>query len=201
MHIEIYGTLGSGKSTLAQAFAKATGFNYAPEPVDNHPFLQDFYNDPVKYGFENALFFASAYSHVIKQSANKDIILDNGYSLHKAYIDIQQYSEQARSTLAAIFNTIAAETPKPDVIIHLDYPTDLIMGRIKQRGRSFESGITPEFIDALQTSLRRNIAADSAARNIPVITLKPDDIDVVKNPGDILKLRAAIKAVTRPRVL
>jgi deoxyadenosine/deoxycytidine kinase len=45
MHIAIAGNIGSGKTTLTKMLAKRFGWNPRFEPVDNNPYLDDFYAD------------------------------------------------------------------------------------------------------------------------------------------------------------
>ena len=52
MHIAIAGNIGSGKTTLTKMLAKRYGWIPRFEPVDNNPYLEDFYGsgDPGRPG-------------------------------------------------------------------------------------------------------------------------------------------------------
>ena len=43
MHIAIAGNIGSGKTTLTKMLAKRYGWKANFEPVDNNPYLADYY--------------------------------------------------------------------------------------------------------------------------------------------------------------
>ena len=45
MHIAIAGNIGAGKTTLTKMLAKRYGWKAHFEPVDNNPYLEDYYND------------------------------------------------------------------------------------------------------------------------------------------------------------
>ena len=45
MHIAIAGNIGSGKTTLTRMLAHHYGWTPRFEPVDNNPYLADFYAD------------------------------------------------------------------------------------------------------------------------------------------------------------
>ena len=45
MHIAVAGNIGSGKTTLTKLLAKHYGWSPRFEPVDNNPYLEDFYAD------------------------------------------------------------------------------------------------------------------------------------------------------------
>ena len=45
MHIAIAGNIGSGKTTLTKLLSKRYGWKPNFEPVDNNPYLADYYED------------------------------------------------------------------------------------------------------------------------------------------------------------
>ena len=51
MHIAVAGNIGSGKTTLTKLLAHR--YNWTPrfEPVDNNPYLADFYADMPRWSF------------------------------------------------------------------------------------------------------------------------------------------------------
>ena len=57
MHIAIAGNIGSGKTTLTGMLAKR--FHWTPrfEPVDNNPYLDDFYADMQRWSFNLQIYF------------------------------------------------------------------------------------------------------------------------------------------------
>ena len=50
MFIGIAGIIGAGKSTLAQSLADHLGYATYNEPVDDNPYLDDFYADMNRWG-------------------------------------------------------------------------------------------------------------------------------------------------------
>ena len=50
MFIGIAGIIGAGKSTLAQSLADHLGYDTYNEPVDDNPYLDDFYADMNRWG-------------------------------------------------------------------------------------------------------------------------------------------------------
>ena len=59
MHIAIAGNIGSGKTTLTKMLAKRYGWKPRFEPVDNNPYLQDFYEDMNRWAFNLSLIHIS----------------------------------------------------------------------------------------------------------------------------------------------
>ena len=50
MHIAIAGNIGSGKTTLTKLLSKRYGWKPNFEPVDNNPYLADYYEDMKRQG-------------------------------------------------------------------------------------------------------------------------------------------------------
>ena len=50
MFIGIAGIIGAGKSTLAQNLAERLGYKSYNEPVNDNPYLEDFYSDMSRWG-------------------------------------------------------------------------------------------------------------------------------------------------------
>lgn len=51
MHIAIAGNIGAGKTTLTKMLAKRYGWKAHFEPVDNNPYLEDYYADMARWSF------------------------------------------------------------------------------------------------------------------------------------------------------
>ena len=56
-YIAIEGPIGVGKTTLAQILAERMGARLVLEPVEENPFLPQFYDDARKFAFQTQLFF------------------------------------------------------------------------------------------------------------------------------------------------
>ena len=57
MHIAIAGNIGSGKTTLTKMLAKRYGWKANFEPVDNNPYLADYYKDMERWSFNLQIYF------------------------------------------------------------------------------------------------------------------------------------------------
>ncbi len=57
MHIAIAGNIGAGKTTLTKMLAKRYGWIAHFEPVDNNPYLEDYYNDMTRWSFNLQIYF------------------------------------------------------------------------------------------------------------------------------------------------
>ena len=74
MHIAIAGNIGSGKTTLTRMLAKRYGWTPRYEPVDNNPYLSDFYGDMNRWSFNLQIFFLNKRFREVVEIAKSDDI-------------------------------------------------------------------------------------------------------------------------------
>ena len=78
MHIAIAGNIGSGKTTLTTMLAKR--YNWIPqfEPVDDNPYLDDFYADMTRWSFNLQIYFLNKrFRDVVAISKSHDTIIQD----------------------------------------------------------------------------------------------------------------------------
>lgn len=185
MRIEFCAPLGTGKTAVAKALAQHYGWMLVEEPVDNHPFLADFYADPRKYGFESAAFFALAYIHNVKKHEGENTVFDAGHILHQCYWALAEKNGHETAALEKLY-AVAETLPKPDLVIELAYPSDKTMARLRARALEIEKNVPESYIQGLQQEIKKRLAALSGAT--PVLTLDMEVFDLVKHPRDIEKI-------------
>ena len=78
MHIGIAGNIGSGKTTLTSLLAKNMGWTPKYEPVENNPYLEDFYNDMPRWSFNLQIYFLNKrFQEVVNiRNSKEDVIQD-----------------------------------------------------------------------------------------------------------------------------
>ena len=78
MHIAIAGNIGSGKTTLTKLLAHRYGWTPRFEPVDNNPYLSDFYADMPRWSFNLQVYFLSKrFKEVVEISKSEDTIIQD----------------------------------------------------------------------------------------------------------------------------
>ena len=78
MHIAIAGNIGSGKTTLTKMLAKRYGWTPRFEPVDNNPYLSDFYADMSRWSFNLQIYFLNKrFKEVVEISKSDDTIIQD----------------------------------------------------------------------------------------------------------------------------
>ena len=78
MHIAVAGNIGSGKTTLTKLLAKHYGWSPRFEPVDNNPYLEDFYADMSRWSFNLQIYFLNKrFKEVVEISQSTENIIQD----------------------------------------------------------------------------------------------------------------------------
>ncbi len=176
MFIGIAGIIGAGKSTLAQNLAARLGYKSYNEPVDDNPYLEDFYTDMNRWGamMQIHLLFRRFEQH--QQSVwnsekgavqDRTIYEDTIFArmLHESgFIDRRDYN-----TYVGHFNLMKRYLVYPDILLYLRVNPETSLNRIAERGRKAEEGITLEYMQKLFLGYENFI--DEMGRYTRVISL------------------------------
>ncbi|MCK4523450.1 deoxynucleoside kinase, partial [candidate division WOR-3 bacterium] len=149
--ISVEGIIGVGKTTLATKLARYYNAELILEPVEENPFLRQFYDNIEAFAFQTQIFFLFArYKQMQKLMQNRlffDLVISD-YIFEKDQIFANINLEENELILYEhIIKFIRKDVPKPDLIIYLQASTETIMNRIKNRGRTFEENISKEYIE------------------------------------------------------
>ena len=155
MFIGIAGIIGAGKTTLSQQLADHLGYEAFKEPVDDNPYLSDFYADMNRWSHDATPLALRRFEQHQRIVWNKEkgavqdrtIYEDTIFArmLHEAgFIDQRDYE-----TYVGHFNVMKRFLVYPDVLIYLRVSPEVSMQRIQERGRDAEGGITLEYMEKL----------------------------------------------------
>ena len=176
MFIGIAGIIGAGKSTLAQNLAARLNYKSYNEPVDDNPYLEDFYSDMNRWGamMQIHLLFRRFEQHQqIVWNSEKGAVQDRtiyedtifARMLHESgFIDQRDYN-----TYLGHFNLMKRYLVFPDILLYLRVNPETSLNRIAQRGRKAEKGITLEYMQKLFLGYENFI--DEMGRYTRVISL------------------------------
>lgn len=190
MRIELCGPLGVGKTTLARNLSGLTGWTLIQEPVETHPFLETFYNRPASFAFEKNLFFLLDYLHQIKARPEGSFIFDHSAIVHRSYAALNGAEPLEKPVFYALDRLIET-VGTPDILINLVCPSDVILDRIRKRGRSFESGVALDYVQSLNEEIQRQVKY--VEHYMKVIHVDAEMLDFENNPEDIEKVLGIIR--------
>jgi|TARA_R110002020_G_scaffold475984_1_gene715609 2-amino-4-hydroxy-6-hydroxymethyldihydropteridine diphosphokinase len=189
-YIAIEGNIGAGKTSLASKMAEDFNAKLILERFKDNPFLPKFYEDQHRYAFPLEMsFLADRYQQLLEDIAQFDLFKDcviADYDAYKSLIFAKvTLAEEEFNLYKKLFHLMHKELPKPDVYVYLYQNTERLLENIKKRGRSFEKGIAPEYLQQINDGYFDYIKTMPQER-VKIIDIS--EIDFVKNRGDYLKL-------------
>ena len=93
MHIAIAGNIGCGKTTLTRMLAKRYGWTPRFEPVDNNPYLADYYADMPRWSFNIQIYFlAKRFKEVVEISKSTETIVQERIGTYIHAVDFSVLS-------------------------------------------------------------------------------------------------------------
>ncbi|HGY10665.1 MAG TPA: deoxynucleoside kinase [Oceanithermus profundus] len=162
MYIAIEGPIGVGKTTLTRHLARALEGEALFEVVEENPFLPLFYEDPERYAFKVQVFFLlSRYKQLeplaqpglFERALVADYLFDKDFIF--ASLNLEGHEWQLYQDL---YKNLAPRVPTPDLTIYLRAPLEVLLQRIRRRGRSFERDMDPAYLERLTEAYDRHFA-------------------------------------------
>lgn len=192
-YIIVEGPIGVGKTTLAQMLAKRLGARAVLEIVEQNPFLADFYTDRGKYAFQTQLFFLLSRFKQQQELSQPDLFAQatvSDYLFAKDRLFAQLTLDQHEFLLyEKIYDLLGPRVVKPDLVIHLNARLDVLLTRIKKRGREFERRFDATYLEALSGAYNEFFFSYDET---PLLVVNTSDIDFVQSQEDFEGLLLAI---------
>jgi len=193
-YIAIEGPIGVGKTTLAQILAERLGAKLVLEPVEENPFLPQFYDDARKFAFQTQLFFLL--SRFQQQQAlhqgdlfTKSTVADYLFAKDRIFAALTLDPNEL-ALYDRLYGALGPRVIKPDLVIYLQARVEVMLQRIKRRGRAYERQIDPTYVEALATAYNDFFFHYDET---PLLVVNTSDIDIVESPEDVEALATVIR--------
>ncbi|MBT3240236.1 MAG: deoxynucleoside kinase [Chloroflexi bacterium] len=187
--ILVAGNIGAGKTSITEKLGERLGWKTGFESVADNPYLPDFYASMADWSFHLQVFFLGhrAEQHIVASESDGSAILDRSifedfYIFARALRQLGNMNERDYNAYRAVFNLVIKSLPKPDLLIYLSAPVEVLKNRINQRGREIETGISEDYLKLLESFYQEWL------RNFdicPVLTIKSNDLNFVDNSEDL----------------
>lgn len=193
-YLVIEGNIGAGKTTLAQMISEKYQTKLVLEQFADNPFLPKFYENQQQYSFPLEMaFLAERYNQLNRELSHFDLFSPftiSDYYFMKSLIFAQNTLQPDEYNLYRQFFTIIYEKmPKPDLYVYLHMDTDLLLKNIAERGRTYETFITKEYLEKITQGYFGYFKQQT---DFPVLIIDTNGIDFVKKPADFEKITATI---------
>lgn len=192
--IVVEGPIGVGKTTLARYLAADLRARLLLEVVEENPFLAAFYEDPARFAFQTETFFLLsrfkqhsdlAQASLFEPHTVADYLFDKTFlfaSLTLSGDEFELYRD--------LFTQLKSRLPRPDLVVYLRAEPDVLLERIRKRGRPFETGIGADYLQRITGAYD----ALFARSDVPVEVIDAGAIDFVASEPERQRLLARVKA-------
>lgn len=179
----VAGNIGAGKTSLTTRLGERLGWQTGFESVQDNPFLADFYGDMARWSFHLQIFFLGhrARQHqdlfAAEQSAISDrSIYEDAHIFARVLHHLGNMSERDYAAYKTVYEMVIAGLPKPDLLLYLECPVDILIERIRERGREMEAGISADYLATLDRFYKDWIESFDLC---PVVTIPSSDLNFV----------------------
>ena len=178
--IAIEGNIGAGKTTLCQKLATHWDARLVLEQFDDNPFLPYFYENQERYAFSVELFFMTERHKQLQETlSQQDLFQTNtisDYFFVKTLLFAKNnLSHEEYRLFQRLFNVLNASFPKPELLVYLHRPVEKLLENIRNRGRSYEQDISPQYLTNIQQAYFDYFKTPS---NLPILLLDISNSDI-----------------------
>ena len=195
-YIVVEGPIGVGKTSLTRRLAERLSAETLLERPDQNPFLARFYQDIPRWALPTQLFFLFQRLNQLRELAQLDLF--SRVTVSDFLLDKDPLF--ARLTLGndelhlyqQIYDTLRPQAPRPDLVIYLQAPADVLAERVRRRAAEFEQGITVEYLALLAESYSRFFYHYNSG---PVLIVNSERLNFAKEERDIDLLLERVAAM------
>ncbi|HRQ33002.1 MAG TPA: deoxynucleoside kinase [Anaerolineales bacterium] len=182
----VAGNIGVGKTSLTERIGSRLGWRTGYESVADNPYLADFYGDMRVWSFHLQVFFLGHRADQYLEAARngRSAILDRSiyedfYIFARALHHMGNLTERDYLAYRRLYELVVKSMPRPNLLVYLKAPADVLIERIRRRARGMESGITLDYLSLLDSFYDEWLSAFDMC---PVLTIQTDDLDYVHQP-------------------
>jgi deoxyadenosine/deoxycytidine kinase len=188
-YLVVEGPIGVGKSSLARRLAQSLDAELLLERADENPFLERFYRDPDAAAFPTQLFFLMQRAEQIRRLNQGDmfrphVVSDFLFDKDRLFAGLN-LDEPEFELYDRVYQTLSVTLPRPDLVIYLQAPVEVLQQRIRRRGIAYEQSIANEYLQRLADAYVRFFYHYTQS---PLLIVNTTGINPVDNDGDYERL-------------
>jgi deoxyadenosine/deoxycytidine kinase len=197
-YIAVEGAVGVGKTAVAERLAARLDAHSILEEWGQNPFLKAFYDGRPGAAFQAELFFLlSRYRQqqelLQRRLFSQCTVLDYVFEKSKlfAYLNLEDSELLIYEKLYAL---LAESVPRPDLVVYLQAPTEVLVKRIRQRGREAESHLSEEYLAEVNRAYNHYFFHYTQT---PLLVVNTADVDFARREQDVDDLVRQIRQMGR----
>lgn len=193
-YIAVDGPIGVGKSPVVERLAERLEAQTVLESWAENPFLKPFYDARAGAAFQAELFFLLSRYRQQQEILQRKLFTPYtlcDYVLEKSKLFAYLNLDDSELLIYEKLYTLLAEgMPRPDLVVFLQAPTDVLMRRIHTRGRPEEARLSEEYLAEVNRAYNHYFFHYTST---PLLVVNTTDVDFVKRPEDVDDLLKQIR--------
>ena len=195
--IVIAGNIGAGKSSLVGLLSAQLGFEPFYEPVNDNPYLADFYQDMTAWAFHSQIYFLTRRLRIHNQLL---AVLGSVIQDRSVYEDAEVFAhnlflqgairQRDYDTYQDLYKVLVDFLPPPDLVVYLKASVGTLQKRIALRGRDYERTISSEYLSQLNNLYESWTGSFTLC---PLLIVPCDNLDFVARPEHLTLIVDKVK--------
>jgi len=195
-YIVVEGAIGVGKTSVVERLAERMEARTVLEEWGQNPFLTPFYEGKPGAAFQIELFYLL--SRYRQQQELTQRTLFERYTLSDylfeksklfAYLNLDDSELLIYERLYAM---LMDGVPRPDLVVYLQAPTEVLLRRIRTRGRPEEARLSEEYLAEVNRAYNHYFFHYTAT---PLLVVNTTDLDFAKRAEDVDDLLKQIRSM------
>jgi deoxyadenosine/deoxycytidine kinase len=185
--ISVEGPIGVGKTTLAKRLAATFNYQTLLENAEDNPFLERFYKNRRQHALATQLYFLFQRARQLADLKQTDMfqpirvadfLIEKDRLFARLNLDADEYDLYLK-----VFDKLVLDAPKPDLVIYLQAPADVLLARIQNRGIDYEQHINRRYLEQINETYSEFFLYYDGA---PLLIVNAAQLDLVNDETDYL---------------
>lgn len=188
-YIVIEGPIGVGKTSLVRKLGDRLGSELLLEKAEENPFISQFYQNPRQFALSTQLHFLLQRSQQVQNFRQIDLfkssyIADFMMEKDRLFAEITLNANEL-NLYQQIYQHMTVDAPRPDLVIYLQAPPEVLRARIAKRGITYEQQIRGDYLSRLCDSYTRFFYDYDES---PLLTVNTQSVDLIDNVDEFQDL-------------
>lgn len=194
-YIAVEGPIGAGKSSLAAILGEALSARVIHENPDENPFLAPFYRDPRRHAMSVQLYYLLQRYAQQGELAQGDLFSRGGvvsdylFAKDRLFASLNLSGDEM-ALYDRLYQILKPRTIAPDLVVYLQARTEVLLERIRKRGRAAEKPIRAEYVEEVARAYAEFFFSYGES---PLLIVNASEIDFVGNAEHRAELISVIK--------
>lgn len=195
-YIAVEGVIGVGKTAVVERLAERLDATTVLEEWSQNPFLKAFYEGAQGASFQAELFFLLSRYRQQQELSQRNLFQAytvSDYVFEKSrlysYLNLEDSELLIYEKLYAL---LTESVPRPDLVVYLQAPTEVLLKRIRTRGRPEESRLGEEYLAEVNRAYNHYFFHYTQT---PLLVVNTSDLDFAKRSEDLDDLIKQIQAM------